>query len=148
MDYIKLKEKEDHIEAKYVDKTFYDKVKKLCEDRGTTITAFERGVGLSKGSAVKWKKSAPNSSTLVKIANFFNISVELLTEKEIEATPLDAKAILDQLIFSLGADAPVNFSVDEMPEDERAILQQGLQAALDKHKLYKELKENWQNENQ
>lgn len=128
--------------------TFYEKLKTVCKQKGTNIATLERECGLSRGSAIKWNKSNPNSATLMKITAYLNIPADYFTDDDAEPVPLDAKAILDQLIFSLGADAPVNFSVDEMPEDERAILQQGLQAALDKHKLYKELKENWQNENQ
>ena len=128
--------------------TFYDKVKELCKSNGTNITAFEREIGISKGSAVKWKKSAPSATTLSKISTYFNVSMDYFTDENAELQTPDAKNILESLIASLGADAQVNFSASDMSDDEKAFLNKSLQNALEKFELYKSLKEDWQDDNQ
>lgn len=128
--------------------TFYDKVKELCTNHGTTITAFEREIGMSKGSAVKWKKSIPNSTTLIKISTFFDVPMDYFTDENAEPITPDAKNILEGLIASLGADAQVNFSANDMSDDEKAFLLKSLQNSLEKFELYKNLKNEWQDENQ
>ena len=132
--------------------TFYDKVKELCHNNGTTITAFEREIGLSKGSAVKWKKSTPNTSTLIKIASFFNLSTDYFTDEDAEPPVIDAKAVVEQLIAQLGSDAQINFSADDMPDDEREIFATALDIALEKVNVLRKFKqdfvESMKNENQ
>ena len=128
--------------------TFFDKVKELCKNNGTTITAFEREIGMSKGSAVKWKKSSPNTNTLMKVATYFNVPMDYFTDENAEPVTPDAKNILESLIASLGADAQINFSASEMPDDEREHLENALQTALDDFALYRKLKQQWQDDNQ
>ena len=102
----------------------------------------------SKGSAVKWKKSIPNANTLAKIATHFNVSMDYFADKNAEPIAPDAKNILEGLIASLGADAQVNFSSNDMSDDEKAFLLKSLQNSLEKFELYKNLKEEWQDDNQ
>lgn len=60
--------------------TFYQKLDMLCKNQGTTVTALAVELGFSNSAGTTWKKSKglPRNSTLKKIADYFNISVEEL----------------------------------------------------------------------
>ena len=58
---------------------FYDILKKLCEQHGTTVTAFARDAGIAKGSPSSWQRgSEPNSLALRKASEFFGVSTDYL----------------------------------------------------------------------
>lgn len=60
---------------------FYEKLVSLCVERGTTPTAVCKSLGLAESAAVRWKKGAsPHRTTLVKIANYFGVSVAYLLD--------------------------------------------------------------------
>ena len=54
------------------------RIKNLCKEKKTTITALEREVGLSKGSICKWDVSSPKTDSIVKIATYFDVTVDYL----------------------------------------------------------------------
>ena len=58
--------------------TLNERVVDLCSKTGISQSKMERDLGLSKGSVTKWKKQEPRPSTLEKVANYFNVSVEYL----------------------------------------------------------------------
>lgn len=58
---------------------FYDILKKLCEQHGTTVTSFARDAGIAKGSPSSWQRgSEPNSLALRKASEFFGVSTDYL----------------------------------------------------------------------
>ena len=58
---------------------FYDRVDKLCHDRGIKITRLARDLQLGSGAPNRWQKgSVPHSATLQKIADYFDVSVDYL----------------------------------------------------------------------
>ena len=58
---------------------FYDRFIKLCEDSNIKPTPLLRKLGLSSGNLQKWQNGATvNSSVLIKIADYFNVSVDYL----------------------------------------------------------------------
>lgn len=62
-----------------MDNLLYDRIKKLCSRRNTTITKLESDLGFSKGSIKKWgKTSSPSIDKVVKVATYFNVSVDYL----------------------------------------------------------------------
>lgn len=93
---------------------FYDKFEKLRKEKGATILEVTQNVGIDRTTVYKWRDegSAPRHDTLVKIANFFNVSVDyLLTEESIDTETNNLK-------FALwGGDAEI--VDDEMLEDVR-----------------------------
>lgn len=60
--------------------TFFDNVKKLCDERCVTIAQFENDVGIPGRNSYKWKDHNPNVALAVKIANYFGVTVETLME--------------------------------------------------------------------
>ena len=61
---------------------FYQRVAKLCEERGISITKLADEIGKGSATASGWKKgSVPRSDTLRLIADYFEVSIEFLTGK-------------------------------------------------------------------
>lgn len=67
--------------------TVFDRIKNLADSRGKSIVDVEADLGLSKNYLYKWKKSAPNSTKLIEVADYFNVSTDyLLGRKENESS--------------------------------------------------------------
>lgn len=58
---------------------FYDNLKAVCKEKGTTPTAVLKELHLSTGNTGKWKKgSAPNIDIVCQIAEHLNVSLDYL----------------------------------------------------------------------
>lgn len=64
---------------------FFDRFKKLCDEKGVTPTRVSAEAGFSAGSVSYWKKSykagkdaKPDSYTAEKLAEYFGVSVDYL----------------------------------------------------------------------
>lgn len=57
-----------------------NRVKKLCEIHGIGYNDLEDGTGLGKNSITNWPKakSMPSGDRILKVANFFDVSVDYL----------------------------------------------------------------------
>lgn len=64
---------------------FYSRLKQICEENNTTVTALSKELHLSSGNLSKWKNGCvPKSETLTKIAEHLNISVDYLLGYTVE----------------------------------------------------------------
>lgn len=62
---------------------FWERLSILIKERDISASGLAKQIGLSNSASVKWKKGAiPDSSTLQKIADYFNVSVDYLLGKE------------------------------------------------------------------
>ena len=64
----------------------YEKIQLLCKERNISIRYLETEAGIGLGTVSRWKagKCGPSQKTLLKIADFFQISVvELLDESSV-----------------------------------------------------------------
>lgn len=59
---------------------FYDKFKELCAQKKISVSRAATDIGLSNSTPTKWKKTGatPDGSTLVRIADYFGVSVDAL----------------------------------------------------------------------
>ena len=53
----------------------YERIKMLCKQNGTNITALERELGFAKGSICKWENHEPSYERVKMIADRFHVSV-------------------------------------------------------------------------
>jgi len=61
------------------DIVFYAQVKKLCDERNTTLTSVAVELGYSKANVTYWKRNAsPTGETLTRFAEYFDVSVDFL----------------------------------------------------------------------
>ena len=65
---------------------FFDKFNALCQSKGKSANAVAKELGLSSGVVTLWKqnKTTPRSETLKKVADYFHVSVDFLTNNEAE----------------------------------------------------------------
>ena len=58
---------------------FWETYQKLCLDSGKRPNPVGKELGISTGSIAQWKNgSIPSGETLIKIADYFNVSVDYL----------------------------------------------------------------------
>ena len=60
----------------------YERIKMLCKQNGTNITALERELGFAKGSICKWENHEPSYERVKMIADRFHVSVEYIKNGE------------------------------------------------------------------
>lgn len=62
---------------------FWEIFFRLCSQRGKSPNAVAKELKISSGSITNWKNGTiPNNSALLKLANYFNVSVDYLLGKE------------------------------------------------------------------
>ena len=66
---------------------FQVNLKKLREGKGLSQAKFAKEIGVSQSTVGMWEsgKNKPEFSTLIKIADFFNVTTDILTGAETEA---------------------------------------------------------------
>ena len=59
----------------------YTKTKYLCNINHITIAKLERDLSFSAGSISKWKYNIPSVDKVLVIANYFNVSLDFITDR-------------------------------------------------------------------
>lgn len=62
----------------------YENIKRLCAERDTNIYNLEKACGIANGTVSKWatRNSSPRVETLLRIASYFNVSMDEIVRKE------------------------------------------------------------------
>lgn len=58
--------------------TTFEIIKKLCSDRGMTISQLTSELNMGENSIYRWKTQKPALEKLQQVADFFNVSVDYL----------------------------------------------------------------------
>lgn len=68
---------------------FYQRIEKLCLEKGISVTAFGAKIGVSGASVSDWKNknARPRNSTIAKAAQYFEVPVEYLTGETDDRNP-------------------------------------------------------------
>ena len=76
---------------------FWDNLITLCVNRNISPSALTKELSISKGVVTKWRNgSTPHQTTLLKIANYFNVSVEELISEPKDTPPEEIPQGLDE----------------------------------------------------
>ena len=59
----------------------YDKIKEVAKTKSLSIYQIERDLGFSNGSLRKWNNSTPSATSLKKVANYLNVTLDDLLEE-------------------------------------------------------------------
>jgi len=78
----------------------YEKIKQLASLNNINIAILERNCELSQGSIAKWQNSSPKVDNLIKIADYFSVTVGYL----------------------LGRENLISAESTDLPQDERQLL--------------------------
>lgn len=59
--------------------TFYERLRFICKEKGTTVTNMLSNLGIATGSTGNWKRgSIPNGDILMKIADYLDTSIDYI----------------------------------------------------------------------
>lgn len=123
-----------------------ERVKLLCKKKGVSMNTAEKEIGLAKGYISKLEKSNPNMTTLQKMAEYFDVSVEYLmtgTEDKKESPVLTARderdiakdlnRIMEKL--SAGEEGPASYDGEELDPEAAELFRDELDIALRRLKI-------------
>ncbi|MEW4223165.1 helix-turn-helix transcriptional regulator [Rossellomorea marisflavi] len=114
--------------------TAFDRVKSLCDEQKISVVELEEKLGFGRNSLYGWKKKTPNGANLVKVAEFFNVSVDYLlgrtdSKHYYELTDKDEKDIQKELTKMIeginnknGYAAFDGQTLDDLDEEDRELL--------------------------
>ena len=106
-----------------------DRVKKICKERKIPISKLERELGFSNGYISQLKKGVFPSDRLILIANYLQVSTELLmngvdddglTDKDNRDIARDMENIRSKLLS--GSDGPLSYDGEPIPEEDAELL--------------------------
>lgn len=60
-------------------------IRKLCQNRQTTVAQLEREIGLSNGTISKWASSSPTVNNLKAVADYLGVTMDELLAEDKEA---------------------------------------------------------------
>ncbi|CYY73886.1 helix-turn-helix domain-containing protein [Streptococcus suis] len=60
----------------------YDKIKEVAQTRKVSIYRIERDLEFSNGSLRKWNDSTPSVTSLKKVANYLDVTLDELLEED------------------------------------------------------------------
>lgn len=104
--------------------TVFDRIKKLADSRGKSIVDVEADLGLSKNYLYKWKKSAPNSTKLIEVADYFDVSTDYLLGRPEKSNDDENKdKELDEML-----DEARSFDGHPITDNDRALLKDFLKS--------------------
>lgn len=67
----------------------YQRIKELCAERGISINKLESDLGVGYSSIQKWKNTtSPSMDKIIKVATYFNVSVDYLLGRTDVKTPI------------------------------------------------------------
>ena len=95
---------------------FFDRLKKLCDERGISTYKACTDIGLNRAAVAKWKNgSVPTGTTAAKLADYFGVTTDYLLGKDTEKAPTEAgeRDILDDVDVAFYGD------FKELNEDEK-----------------------------
>ena len=59
-----------------------ENIKRLCKERGITVSALEKESGLKNATITKWDTSVPKVDNLKKVADYFGVTVDELLKDD------------------------------------------------------------------
>lgn len=90
---------------------FYDNFVKLCNSINKSPSAAAIELGFKKSTVTRWKNGGmPTDANLFKIADYFGVSVEMLSRSENDKTPApiekgERQISDDDIMFALWGDS-------------------------------------------
>lgn len=132
----------------------YETIKKICKNKGVTVTGVEKELGFARGSLCKVNTNKPSMEKVQKLANYFGVSVEYLMtgveesqQKEIVLTPKDERDIakdLDRIMGEIrkGDNGPLYYNGVEISGASINLLENAIEFALKETKLENKVKYN------
>lgn len=73
---------------------FYDRLEKMCQERGLRIGSLLDAIGVSRSSGTRWKKNGyvPSAGVAKKIADYFGVAVDEIMTGQIKRPPSETES--------------------------------------------------------
>lgn len=71
-----------------------DIIRKLCKEKGISVTDLEKSLGFGNGSLTKSSSNAIRSDRLLLISKYFNVSMEYLLGEQLTSPVYNADVLL------------------------------------------------------
>ncbi|MFS6999029.1 helix-turn-helix domain-containing protein [Carnobacterium maltaromaticum] len=97
--------------------TAFDRLKKLCKERGISINALEEQIGVGKNVLYSWKTKIPGGAILQKVADYFDVSIDYLLGRTSSRNRLSGKDAIDFEDF-MNNEVDMTFFGEDMTQDE------------------------------
>lgn len=80
-----------------------ERIQSLCNEHNITIYRLEKDCGFGNGSVMKWNTSSPKVENIVKVADYFGVSVDYLLGRSVSSD------IIERPDYSISNDFAVNY---------------------------------------
>lgn len=60
-----------------------EKINELCREKGISIAALERELGIGNGTIRRWDVVSPRFDKLLAVADYFKVTVDDLVRQEV-----------------------------------------------------------------
>lgn len=111
-----------------------DKVRALANQRDMSLPQLEVKLGLGNGTISRWKTSSPNTEKLQRIADYFNVSLDYLLDREIQLNKRDERDIAKRLETALedldNSQEALMFSGEPLDDETRELLKASLENSI------------------
>ena len=107
----------------------YEIIKELSKRKKISIRQLEMRFGYSNGYLAKWKNNTPNSDELLRLADYFGVSVDYLLGRTENSTPNTDKiqTDLDDVLDNM-----MSFDGQPMTDNDREAIRAYLQGRFGK----------------
>lgn len=85
----------------------FSKIQHLCIDHKVSISKVEKECGLANATIRRWEKASPTADNLIKVADYFGVSVDFLLDRGIYGLSVEAQQYAKQF--------------DELPEEKKQL---------------------------
>ena len=100
----------------------YERVQELSKKQGISVRELGDKLGIGPTTLYKWKTQIPKSDILVKVADYFGVSVDYLLDREPPShTDIDLEKALDNAM---------TFEGRALTDEERTAMKEILKAYL------------------
>lgn len=100
----------------------YERVQELSKKQGISVRELSDKLGIGPTTLYKWKTQIPKSDILVKVADYFGVSVDYLLDRETPShTDIDLEKALDNAM---------TFEGRALTDEERTAMKEILKAYL------------------
>lgn len=114
--------------------TLVDRVRALANQQDMSLPQLEVELGLGNGTISRWKTSSPNTDKLQRIADYFNVSIDYLLDREIQLNRRDERDIAKRLETALddleNSQEALMFSGEPLDDETRELLKASLENSI------------------
>ncbi|CAI3408944.1 helix-turn-helix domain-containing protein [Enterococcus cecorum] len=110
--------------------TLYERIDELAKKQKISVFDLSLKLGMGRNAIYQWKKSVPNVEAVQKVADYFNVSVDYLLDRDDNKSPkndLDTK--LERMM-----DNAMSYDGKPISDEDRPIIKGILKAYFDNKK--------------